>query len=66
MGYMFMLSGAAITWAARKQESIAISTTEAKCEGTCNAAKEAIWVQNQNSTRDQSISTFSITIEERV
>jgi hypothetical protein len=30
MGYMFLLHGAAVTWAARKQQSISTTTTEAE------------------------------------
>ena len=46
MGYVFVLSGAAITWSARRQQAIATSTTEAEYMGLCNAAKEAVWVRN--------------------
>jgi len=46
MGYLFMLSGVAVTWAARKQQSISTSTTEAEYVGICNAAKEAAWLRN--------------------
>jgi hypothetical protein len=46
MGYVFLLHGAAVTWAARKQQSISTSTTEAEYVGLCNAAKEAVWLRN--------------------
>jgi hypothetical protein len=46
MGYIFLLHGAAVTWAARKQQSISTSTTEAEYVGLCNAAKEAVWFRN--------------------
>jgi hypothetical protein len=46
MGYAFILSGAAITWASRKQQVISTSTTEAEYVGLCNAAKEAVWIRN--------------------
>jgi hypothetical protein len=46
MGYVYTLNGAAVTWAARKQQSIATSTTEAEYVGLCNAAKEAVWIRN--------------------
>jgi hypothetical protein len=45
MGYAFILSGAAITWASRKQQAISTSTTEAEYIGLCNAAKEAVWIR---------------------
>ena len=46
MGYAFILSGAAITWASRKQQAISTSTTEAEYVGLCNAGKEAVWIRN--------------------
>ena len=46
MGYVYILNGAAVTWAARKQQSISTSTTEAEYIGLCNAAKEAVWIRN--------------------
>jgi ribosomal protein S24E len=41
-----MLSSATVTWATRKQQSIATSTTEVEYVGIYNAAKEAVWIQN--------------------
>jgi hypothetical protein len=46
MGYVYMLNGGAITWATRKQRSVATSTTEAEYIGLCNAAKEIVWLRN--------------------
>ena len=46
MGYAYILNGAAVTWASRKQQSISTSTTEAEYIGLCNAAKEAVWIRN--------------------
>ena len=46
MGYVFILCGAAITWASRKQQTVSTSTTEAEYVGLCNAAKEAVWIRN--------------------
>jgi hypothetical protein len=46
MGYAFLLGGATVTWASRKQQSISTSTTEAEYVGLCNAGKEAVWIQN--------------------
>jgi hypothetical protein len=46
MGYAFILSGAAVTWASRKQQAISTSTTEAEYIGLCNAAKEAVWIRS--------------------
>ena len=46
MGYIYILSGGAVTWASRKQQAISTSTTEAEYIGLCNAAKEAVWIRN--------------------
>jgi len=46
MGYAYVLNGAAVTWASRKQQSIATSTTEAEYAGLCHAVKEAVWIRN--------------------
>jgi hypothetical protein len=40
--YAFLLDGATVTWASRKQQLISTSTTEAEYVGLCNAGKEAI------------------------
>jgi hypothetical protein len=44
-GYAFLLDGGAISWASKKQEIIALSTTEAEYIAATHAAKEAIWLQ---------------------
>lgn len=57
-GYVFMKNGAAVTWATQRQQSVALSTTEAEFMAACSATKEAIWLKgllmdinefNQNS-----------------
>jgi hypothetical protein len=40
-----MLAGGAITWASRKQTSVASSTTEAEYIAYSEAAKEAAWLR---------------------
>lgn len=44
-GYVFIKNGAAITWASQRQQSIALSTTEAEFMAACSATKEAIWLK---------------------
>lgn len=44
-GYVFMKNGAAITWASQRQQSIALSTTEAEFMAACSATKEALWIK---------------------
>jgi len=44
-GYLFLLNGGAISWASKKQKSIALSTTEAEYMAMTQAAKEILWLQ---------------------
>jgi len=44
-GYAYLMDGGAISWISRKQEVIALSTTEAEYIATTHGAKEAIWFQ---------------------
>lgn len=44
-GYVFTLAGAAISWSSRKQRCTALSTVEAEYVAMCQAAKEALWLQ---------------------
>ena len=44
-GYLFKLSGAAICWKSRKQNLIALSSTEAEYIALTEAAKEASWLR---------------------
>ena len=45
-GWVAMLSGAAISWASKRQKSIALSTMEAEYIAASEAAKEATWLRN--------------------
>ena len=44
MGYIFMLHGSSITWALKKQRTIAWSTTEAEYLAGTEATKESMWI----------------------
>jgi len=43
-GFVFLLNRGAISWASKKQTSIALSTTEAESMGMTQAAKEILWL----------------------
>jgi len=45
-GYIFILVGSPISWQAKKQSTIALSTAEAEYAALMHAAKEVIWLQN--------------------
>lgn len=45
-GYIFMLNGGAISWSTKKQQAVALSTTEAEYMAIVHATQEAIWLRN--------------------
>ena len=44
-GYMFQISGEAISWRSKKQPCVALSTAEAEYIALASAAQEAIWMR---------------------
>ena len=45
-GYVFMLNGGAISWASRKQPTVALSSTEAEYIALTQATKEVLWLRS--------------------
>lgn len=45
-GYVFLRNETAISWATRKQPTVALSTTEAEHMSMVGAVQEAIWLRN--------------------
>ena len=44
-GYVFNLFGGSISWMNKRQDVVALSTTEAEYMATTHASKEEIWLQ---------------------
>ncbi len=44
-GYMFLLSGAPVSWRSKKQTTVALSTAEAEYIALCYASQEATWLR---------------------
>ncbi|GAQ83662.1 putative retrotransposon protein [Klebsormidium nitens] len=44
-GYVFLLGGAAVSWASKLQQTVAYSTVEAEYMAAAHAAKEALWIR---------------------
>ena len=44
-GYIFQLSGGAISWSSKKQTSVALSTMEAEFVALSHATKDALWLR---------------------
>jgi hypothetical protein len=45
-GYGFIINGSAVSWSAKKQEIISLSTTESKYVAATYTAKEALWLRS--------------------
>lgn len=50
-GYIFILAGSLISWQAKKQSTIALSTAETEYMALTHAAKEVIYVATEPSQR---------------
>ena len=44
-GYLFQISAGAVSWRSKKQECVALSTTEAEYVALASAAQESIWLR---------------------
>jgi hypothetical protein len=49
-GYAFLVDGGAVSWSSKKQEIIALSTTEAEYVAATHAAKEGLWLRTLINT----------------
>ena len=45
-GYTFILHGGAVSWSAKRQEIVSLSTTESEYVAATHAAKEALWLRS--------------------
>ena len=44
-GYLFMISGGAVTWRSKKQGCVALSTAEAEYMALASTAQESVWLR---------------------
>jgi transposase InsO family protein len=61
-GFVFLISGGAVSWSSKKQTSVALSSTEAEYMAAAAATKEAIWLKTFLSELDFS-KTHPITLQ---
>jgi len=45
-GYAFLFHGGAVSWAAKRQEIVSLSTTESEYVAVTHASKEALWLRS--------------------
>lgn len=45
-GYAFLINRGAVSWSAKRQEIVTLSTTESEYVGATHAAKEALWLRS--------------------
>lgn len=48
-GYIFTMCGGPISWNSKKQQTVALSTTEAEYMGVTHAAQEGMWLKKLNN-----------------
>lgn len=53
-GYVFLKNGTAISWATRRQSTVALSTTESEYMAMSMAAQEALWLRGLSEELEQS------------
>ena len=63
-GYVFQLSGAAVSWRSKKQSCVALSTAEAEYVALSSATQEAIWMKQLVSSILQERSEKPIVVYE--
>ena len=59
-GYVFTLSGGAISWSSRLQPTVAASTTEAEFMAAAYITKEALWLRTLLSELSMEMDTINI------
>lgn len=66
-GYVIVMAGAAITWCSKKQQTVALSSTEAEYIALSSTAKEALWTLQLRDEIDRgSNSALSATTKARL
>ena len=63
-GYLFQISGGAVTWSSKKQLCVALSTAEAEYIALASAAQEAVWIRQLTTELGSPPTTATIIYED--
>ena len=63
-GYVFMLSGGAVSWSSKKQKCVALSTAEAEYIALSSAAQESIWLRQLLTELGKSLEMPTVLFED--
>jgi hypothetical protein len=63
-GYLFQVSGGAVTWRSKKQSCVALSTAEAEYMALSSAAQEAVWLRQLTAELGSSPETATTIFED--
>jgi hypothetical protein len=64
-GYVFTLSGGAVSWASKRQPTVAASTTEAEYMAASSAVREALWLRKLVADLGQPLAAVPIGCDNR-
>ncbi len=62
-GYLFRIYGGTISWGSRKQQCVALSSTEAEYIALPEASQEAVWLQRLKKDLHQDVIKETIIME---
>ena len=63
-GYLFKISGGAVTWRSKKQSCVVLSTAEAEYMALSSAAQEAVWLRQLTAELRSPPETATIIFED--
>lgn len=62
-GYIFLMNGGPVTWSSRKQNTVALSTTESEYMAASEATKEILWIRQFMCDIGELQNTFTLHVD---